>query len=680
MRRPHHTRITAPISGGARGRAALRRVATRILAPMVLLVSATGIAVLVPAGPAAHAVIVPPAVTYTSTGLEQSYTVPPGVTSIIVQAVGGAGADGHGLYDLQGGGSGGTGASVTATLAVTPSEVFYVEVGGAGVTGTCGDFDTDNTSGNAFNGGGSSECGGGGGGASDLRTCSMATCPNLTPDTRQVVAGGGGGGGLGGDLSETELGPDGGSGGRAGDSAATGAGAGGDGCDSCTVGNDGLDGGFGVEAGGAGGAGTTDFAACAGLPGTRGLGGDEDFACDDENTGGAGGGGYFGGGAGGDAENAGGGGGAGSSFWVSTASDTSMTEIEQSAEVVITPDIAQVSVSKGALTTGPTVGSSDSFSLTASNAGPADSGQVVVTDVVPAGLTYASSSSATGTIGNGGSGQTVTWTIPDLGSTSTATAQIVVTVASASPSTNTATFSQTTPTILGTTTGSSNSVTVTPVYAVVSVTKAATTPYVTTSGAQSTFTLTAANAGPNDAGKVVVTDVIPAGLVIVHASTATGTIGLAGQTVTWTITDLSATGPGSSASAQIVVNVVTTATANNTATFSQTTPNATGVTTGNSNTVGVVASCSPGLTTYHLTATSRTGNFTGIFCVNAAGSGLYLQSGGAHGTGAASTSGGTAHISAFGTNLALLGQKSPSSNAFTETAPAPMTAGTFTLV
>jgi hypothetical protein len=91
-----------------------------------------------------------------------------------------------------------------------------------------------------------------------------------------------------------------------------------------------------------------------------------------------------------------------------------------------------------------------------------------------------------------------------------------------------------------------------------------------------------------------------------------------------------------------------------------------------------VGTCPAGLTRHILTATSRTGSFLGLFCVNASGSGTYQQ-GTVHGTGTIVTAGGTTRITAFGTNLALIGQTSGASSTFTETAPPPARAGTFTL-
>ncbi len=256
-----------------------------------------------------------------------------------------------------------------------------------------------------------------------------------------------------------------------------------------------------------------------------------------------------------------------------------------SNSVTLTPGYAVVSLTKSASSTSPGVGTADTFTLTATNAGPDASGAVVVTDVLPTGLSYDSSSPSAGTVAD--AGPTVTWTIPDLtasGAGATATALIVVSVDTTATVTNTATFTQTTPNAVGGTTGTSNPVSLTPLYADVSLTKSASsaTPGV---GSEDTFTLTAANAGPDAAGKVVVTDVLASGLSYDSSSPSAGTVADAGQTVTWTIPDLTASGAGATATLQIVVTVNTSAKVTNTATFTQATPNSSGATRGSSNTV-----------------------------------------------------------------------------------------------
>jgi len=266
-----------------------------------LIVSATGLAVVLPSSPDAFAATA----SFTFTGAERTYVVPLGVSSVTIRATGAPGGTG-----ASPGAAGGLGALVTTTVPVSPGETLYVEVGGPGVTGPCNGGPTGRT----FNGGGSADCGGSGGGASDVRTCPMATCPDATPDTRLVVAGGGGGGG---GAEDPGLG---GAGGQGGDPAATGAGNGGAGSDSIPAGS-GVDGGFGPPAG-TGGPGTVSFP-CTGGNGATALGGNVSAACYDGA--GAGGGGYDGGGAGGDGVG-GGGGGAGSSFSDPAAIGASMVE------------------------------------------------------------------------------------------------------------------------------------------------------------------------------------------------------------------------------------------------------------------------------------------------------------------------------------------------------------------
>ncbi len=96
--------------------------------------------------------------------------------------------------------------------------------------------------------------------------------------------------------------------------------------------------------------------------------------------------------------------------------------------------------------------------------------------------------------------------------------------------------------------------------------------------------------------------------------------------------------------------------------------------------VVVSTPCAGGFSFYFLSATARTGSFTGFFCVNVFGTGTYTQAGGAHGTGTITSSGGVSRVTASGTNLALIGQKTTTTSTFTETAPPPAKAGTFTLL
>jgi uncharacterized repeat protein (TIGR01451 family) len=314
---------------------------------------------------------------YASTGAEQMFTVPAGVTAVTVHAVGAPGGTGGHGGPFTAGGAGGFGASVTATVPLTAgTTTLYVEVGGAGVTAPFGQ--------SAFNGGGTAQGGGGGGGASDVRTVSCGSpCNTADPGSlasRLVVAGGGGGGGV--NCTQAP-------GGTAGDSSATGPGNGGNGQDSspCATlagGNGGYDNGtFG------GGGNGTSFQPCKGNPGSLGQGGAAPDSC---NAAGGGGGGYYGGGGGGDGNTFGGGGGGGSSFWVPAATNTSMSEDSTGTpQVVISwaPPADLLLANAGA--PNPVArGQRLTYTITATNTGGQTATGVRVTDHLPATARFGS--------------------------------------------------------------------------------------------------------------------------------------------------------------------------------------------------------------------------------------------------------------------------------------------------
>jgi hypothetical protein len=221
--------------------------------------------------------------TFNYTGGEQTFTVPAGVTSVEVTAVGGHGGSATA--------SGGAAAQVTGKLSVTPGETLYVEVGGNGQNGSP---NGGGLAGGGFNGG--APGGAGGGGASDVRTSPRSN--GLSPDDRLIVAAGGGGSGQSGSC----LGGAGGAAEQEGEK--------GDGC-----GNNG--GGPGTQTtggiGGGGGCGEGQSGAL-GLGGEGGGDGFNGTTCN-LDTGGGGGGGLYGGGGGcGASLNSSGGGGGGSSL------------------------------------------------------------------------------------------------------------------------------------------------------------------------------------------------------------------------------------------------------------------------------------------------------------------------------------------------------------------------------
>jgi hypothetical protein len=259
--------------------------------------------------------------TFQSTGAEQTFTVPAGVTSVYVVAIGGPGGTGLGT----GGGSGGKGAKTAADVAVTPAETLYVEVGGAG-----GNAAGIVPAAGGFNGGGVGptcgpcDGGGGGGGASDIRTVSAAGSESSSLESRLIVAGGGGGGGGEGSVA-------GGAGGAAGHPGLPS-------LSSCTGP---CGGGAGTTS--AGGSGGLSGSGCPedGSDGVLGVGGAGAGGGTGEcNDGGGGGGGLYGGGGGGagitGAQGTGGGGGGSSGFGSATTHTSISPSTTTSPSITIT--------------------------------------------------------------------------------------------------------------------------------------------------------------------------------------------------------------------------------------------------------------------------------------------------------------------------------------------------------
>ncbi|TKC55567.1 T9SS type B sorting domain-containing protein [Pedobacter hiemivivus] len=265
--------------------------------------------------------------TFSYTGAVQSWIVPPGVTSVIVETYGAQGAAGINGGGSSTGGTGGKGGYVKGTLTVTPGQVLNVYVGGAGATSTGG-----------YNGGGGSFNAGGGGGASDVRVGGV----NLA--NRVIVAGGGGGGGNGGNYASVAplimLGGNGGSGngGNGTNGANSGAGGGGQGASGSVGGATGY--GCGGLFGAVSGVGTT------GAGGVGGKGPTFTQGAIGSGAGGGGGGGFVGGGGGGGAgvgtvtcqynDNGAGGGGAGGTSYIGGVSGATVTNDVQSGNGLVT--------------------------------------------------------------------------------------------------------------------------------------------------------------------------------------------------------------------------------------------------------------------------------------------------------------------------------------------------------
>lgn len=262
------------------------------LAPLTTLIGLLALAV---------AQAEPGSLEYYFTGAPQTYTVPAGIDYLVVRVSGGSG----------GCQAGGRGATVTGRIAVTPGDVFTINVAGAGGPQN-GGYNGGGRPGNHSPGG---LYAGGGGGASTI----------ARNGTFIVIAGGGGGGGA---LDPDENGgSDGGGGGLYGSSGYGPASRGG---------VSGYFGGMGgSHNGGAGGASTSTTV------GQGGSGGDPAYY-PSAGGGGGGGGGYHGGGGGGGTTSlavlnlSGGGGGGGSSFASGALADVRFLDSEHSGDGVVT--------------------------------------------------------------------------------------------------------------------------------------------------------------------------------------------------------------------------------------------------------------------------------------------------------------------------------------------------------
>jgi LPXTG-site transpeptidase (sortase) family protein len=228
-----------------------------------------------------------------------------------------------------------------------------------------------------------------------------------------------------------------------------------------------------------------------------------------------------------------------------------------SANATINPVSADIAVTKAVDNTRPNQGTNVTFTVTATNNGPSNATGVLVTDLLPAGLTFVSAVPSGATTYNSGTG---VWTIGALANGANATLSIVATATGTTAVTNTATkTAETQPDpVAGNNTAS---VTVTGQAADIALAKIVSnaTPDL---GSNVTFTVTATNNGPNNATGVQVTDSLPAGLAFVSSTPSAGTT-YSAVTGLWNIGALA---NGASATLSIVATVNTTAPITNTAT------------------------------------------------------------------------------------------------------------------
>ncbi len=223
----------------------------------------------------------------------------------------------------------------------------------------------------------------------------------------------------------------------------------------------------------------------------------------------------------------------------STPGNNVPTEDDQD-QVTITPPQIDLSLTKTANVDRPSLGDRVDFTVTISNAGPSDASGVVVTDLLPLGLSLVSSSVTVGDY-NAGTG---VWNVGSLAAISSATLNLTATVDSVGAKINVAEVTAANQFDIDSLPGNGlateddlASVTITPASADLSLTKTIdnSTPNV---GDTVTYTLTVNNAGPDSATNIVVVDQFPAGLTLVSSTPSVGTYNAANGM--WTIPTLAA--------------------------------------------------------------------------------------------------------------------------------------------
>ncbi|HUD42372.1 MAG TPA: DUF11 domain-containing protein, partial [Dokdonella sp.] len=189
------------------------------------------------------------------------------------------------------------------------------------------------------------------------------------------------------------------------------------------------------------------------------------------------------------------------------------------SSTVTTPALASadIAIAKTVDADTPNVGEPVVFTITAANLGPSDATGIVVTDAMPAGLSYVSASAAQGSY----DAATGAWTVGALASGSDTTLTITATVTAPGEIVNTATRTAADQTDPNPANNSAVAAINGQPSADVQINKTVSnaTPNL---GTAVTFTITAHNAGPNDASGVVVSDLLPAGLGFQSATASQG--------------------------------------------------------------------------------------------------------------------------------------------------------------
>ena len=218
----------------------------------------------------------------------------------------------------------------------------------------------------------------------------------------------------------------------------------------------------------------------------------------------------------------------------------------------VTPQVADLSLTKSVDDSSPNVGDSVTFTVTVTNTGPDSATNVTVTDVLPAGYSYDAGSIAGGSSQDDSAAPTLSWTVGSLASGAfvdlTFTATVLAPTGAPGEYLNTAEITASDQHDPDSTPNNDDgdqseddedNATVTPQVADLSLTKSVddSSPNV---GDSVTFTVTVTNAGPDTATNVTVEDSLPAGYSYDAGSIAGGDSqdDSAAPTLTWSIASL----------------------------------------------------------------------------------------------------------------------------------------------
>ena len=241
-------------------------------------------------------------------------------------------------------------------------------------------------------------------------------------------------------------------------------------------------------------------------------------------------------------------------------------------------DTAQsdLSIVKSASPSQATAGSTQplTYTLTVTNNGPSADTGVIVSDPLPSGVTYVSSSATQGSVTYAGG--TITANLGNMADDATATVTVTATVNpdTRGTITNTATVTGNEP---DPNLSNNTSTVQTPVVAqtdLAVVKSVNVTQAIAGSTTPMTYTMTVTNNGPSNATGVTLSDTLPSGVTYVSSSAAQGSVTFANGVITGSLGNL-ADGGSDKVTVVVTVNASTTGTISNTATVTgnETDPN-----------------------------------------------------------------------------------------------------------